>query len=86
MALAPEILRAWSSPFAPLGTPLVDRDDPVGVFEDMLDILGRKHLKMPEILVIPDIAARGPPASALRIAAIGRNLPVLATGKVSDPS
>ena len=81
LGIGPEILRAWSSPFAPLGTPLVDRDDPVGVFEDMLDILGRKHLKMPEILVIPDIAARGPVASALRIAAIGRNLPVLATGK-----
>ena len=51
LGLGPEILRAWSSPFAPLGTPLVDRDDPVGVFEDVLDILARKHLKLPEVLV-----------------------------------
>ena len=56
LGIGPEIMRAWSSPFAPLGTPLVDRDDPVGVFEDMLDILGRKHLKLPDVLVIPDIA------------------------------
>jgi hypothetical protein len=65
--LGPDILRAWSSPFAPLGTPLVDRDDPV---------LGRKHLKLPDVLVIPDIAENGPVARALRAAAIGRNLSV----------
>ncbi|MGB8817288.1 MAG: GNAT family N-acetyltransferase [Rhizobiaceae bacterium] len=81
LGIGPEILRAWSSPFAPLGTPLVDRDDPVGVFEDMLDILGRKHLKLPDVLVIPDIPERGPVASALRIAAIGRNLSIVATGR-----
>ncbi len=76
LGIGPEILRAWSSPFAPLGTPLVDRDDPVGVFEDVLEILARKHLKLPEVLVIPDIAENGPVAQALRVAAIGRNLAV----------
>ena len=85
LGLGPEILRAWSSPFAPLGTPLVDRDDPVGVLDDMLDILGRKHLKLPEVLVIPDIAENGPVASALRIAAIGRNLAVSMTGRKTRP-
>lgn len=85
LGLGPEILRVWSSPFAPLGTPLVDRDDPVGVFEDALDILGRKHLGLPDVLVVPDIAENGPVASALRIAAIGRNLAVTATGRKERP-
>ncbi len=85
LGLGPDILRAWSSPFAPLGTPLVDRDDPVGVFEDVLDILARKHLKLPEVLVIPDIAENGPVAQALRVAAIGRNLSVTAIGRKSRP-
>lgn len=81
IGMGPDILRAWSSPFAPLGTPLVDRDDPVGVFEDVLDILSRKHLKLPEVLVVPDIAENGPVAQALRIAAIGRNLSVTTIGR-----
>lgn len=91
LGLGPQVIRAWSSPFAPSGTPLVDRDDPVGILEDVLDILGRKHLKLPDVLVMPDICENGPVASALRTAAIGRNLfvatadvkarPILITGE-----
>jgi hypothetical protein len=27
-------MRTWANPFGPLGTPLVDHDDPEGVIED----------------------------------------------------
>lgn len=85
LGLGPQVLRAWSSPFAPLGTPLLDRDDPVGVLEDVLDILGRKHLKLPDVLVIPDIAEGGPVANALHTAAIGRNLSITAINQRLRP-
>jgi CelD/BcsL family acetyltransferase involved in cellulose biosynthesis len=83
--IGPSIIRSWASPFSPLGTPLIDRDDPIGVVEDVLEILSRKHLKLPDVLVIPDIPANGPAASAMRTAAIGRNLSVLTTNKVERP-
>lgn len=80
-----DVIRAWSNHFAPLGTPLIDRDDPVSVVEDMLDIVSRKHLKLPDVLVIPDIPEFGPAAAALRMAAIGRNLSVIMTGRKERP-
>ena len=80
-----DVIRVWANHFAPLGTPLIDRDDPVGVAEDALDILGRKHLKLPDVLVIPDIPEFGPAAAAIRTAAIGRNLAVIATGHKDRP-
>jgi CelD/BcsL family acetyltransferase involved in cellulose biosynthesis len=83
--IGPAIIRSWSNPFSPLGTPLIDRDDPIGVAEDVLEILSRKHLKLPEVLVIPDIAENGAAASALRTAAIGRNLSVLTVNKIERP-
>src|SRR5690606_28913588 len=48
------IIRIWSHPFGPLGAPLVDRDDPVGVIEDFISMLSRPHLKLPQVLVLPD--------------------------------
>ena len=51
------IIRAWATPFGPQGTPLIDRDDPVGVLNDLFDMLARKHLKFPEILVLARHAA-----------------------------
>ena len=53
------VMRTWSSPFGPLGTPLVDRDDPVGVVEDFFAMLSRPHLKLPKVLVLPDIRLDG---------------------------
>ena len=59
------IMRTWSSPFGPLGTPLVDRDDPVGVVEDFFAMLSRPHLKLPKVLVLPDMRLDGPVAAML---------------------
>ncbi len=79
------VIRAWSTPFGPLGSPLIDREDPVGIVEDVLDILSRPHLKLPEVLLIPDIRINGAVASAFRQAAIGRNLPVVTTERHDRP-
>ncbi len=57
--LGVSIMRTWSSPFGPLGTPLVDRDDPAGVIEDFFDMLGRPHLKLPKVLVLPEMRLDG---------------------------
>jgi len=72
--LGVSIMRAWSSPFGPLGTPLIDHDDPVAVAEDFLDMLARPHLKLPKVLVLPDMRLDGPVAAVLRTVALGRNL------------
>jgi hypothetical protein len=79
------IMRAWSSPFGPLGTPLIDNDDPVSVVEDLLDMLSRPHLKLPKVLVLPDMRLDGPVASVLRTVALGRNLSFHETLKFERP-
>lgn len=79
------ILRTWSSPFGPLGTPLLDRDDPAGVLEDFFSILARPHLKLPKVFVLPDMRLDGPVASLLRSVAEARNLPLAVTGETDRP-
>lgn len=79
------ILRTWSSPFGPLGTPLLDRDDPAGVLEDFFSILARPHLKLPKVFVLPDMRLDGPVASLLRSVAEARNLPLAVTGETERP-
>lgn len=85
LAVSAPIIRAWATPFGPQGTPLIDRDDPVSVLEDLFDILSRKHLKMPEVLVLPDMRANGPVATLIRSIALGRNLPLTAIERVERP-
>lgn len=76
LALSAPVLRAWSTPFGPQGTPLIDHDDPVGVLEDLFDILGRKHLKMPDVMVLPELRVNRPVAQYIRTIALNRNLPL----------
>ena len=75
MPLGVPIMRTWSSPFGPLGTPLLDRDDPDGVIEDFFAMLSRPHLKLPKVLVLPDMRLDGPVARMLRAVAEARGLP-----------
>lgn len=79
------VLRAWSSPFGPLGTPLLDRDDPLGVIEDFLAMLARPHLKLPKVFVFPDMRLDGPVANLLRTVAMGRNLALVTAGAGQRP-
>jgi len=85
MPLGVPVMRTWSSPFGPLGTPLVDRDDPVGVIEDFFSMLGRPHLKLPKVFVLADIRLDGPVASLLTSFADSRGLTMVTTGKVERP-
>lgn len=79
------IIRTWSSPFGPVGTPLIDQDDPVSVIEDFLAMLARPRLKLPKVLVLPDLRLDGPVARLLRVVALGRNLAVTETNRVARP-
>jgi hypothetical protein len=79
------IMRTWSSPFGPIGTPLIDRDDPVGVIEDFFSMLARPHLKLPKVIALPDIRLDGPTASLLRTAVEARGLPLAHTGEMPRP-
>jgi len=79
------ILRTWANPFGPLGTPLVDRDDPEGVVDDFLAILARPHLKLPKVLVLPDMMLDGPVAGILHRVAEARGLPMTITDVVQRP-
>ncbi|BCH14519.1 MULTISPECIES: GNAT family N-acetyltransferase [unclassified Mesorhizobium] len=83
--LGVRVMRTWSSPFGPIGTPLVDRDDPVGVIEDFFAMLSRPHLKLPKVLVLPDIRLDGPVASLLATVAETRGLTLVITGKAERP-
>lgn len=84
-ALSASIIRSWATPFGPQGTPLIDRDDPVGVLNDLFDMLGRKHLKLPQILVLPDMVLNRPVAQLIRSVVIGRNLPFETVNQVERP-
>lgn len=83
--LGVSVMRTWSSPFGPLGTPLLDRDDPAGVMEDFFGILGRPHLRLPRVFVLPEVRLDGPFASLLRGLAADRNLPLVTTNIVERP-
>lgn len=85
MPLGVPIMRTWSSPFGPLGTPLVDSDDPVGVIEDFFTLIGRKHLQLPRVLVMPETRLDGPFASILRSFASSRDLTLVTTNTAERP-
>lgn len=79
-AIGVPVIRTWSSPWGPLGTPLVDRDNPEGVVDDFLNILARPHLKLPRVLVLPEVRLDGAVASTIQAVAEARNLPLQRTG------
>jgi CelD/BcsL family acetyltransferase involved in cellulose biosynthesis len=75
------MLVGWTHPFAPLGTPLVDRDEPEAVIAAWLGHLGR-DTAMPAHLLLPIVPERGAFTEALdavlardglRSAAFGRH-------------
>ena len=79
------IIRAWANPFGPLGTPLVDAEGAGEIVDHFLDALGREELRLPSVLVLPDIRLNGPFARMARAIAMSRNLPVDITGEQTRP-
>jgi CelD/BcsL family acetyltransferase involved in cellulose biosynthesis len=62
--LAPPILTAWTHPFAPLGTPLVDRDVGATAVSAWFSFL-ESRADLPKLLLMPFLPASGPAAGAL---------------------
>lgn len=79
------IIRIWSHPFGPLGAPLVDRDDPVGVIEDFISMLSRPHLKLPQVLVLPDLRLNGAVVPLLETVAESRGLSLVIVDRTERP-
>ena len=78
-------MRAWSSPFGPLGTPLLDSDDPAGVVSDFLEMLARPHLKLPKVFAMPEVRLDGPFAAMIGMLAESRGLPLEIVNRVERP-
>jgi hypothetical protein len=55
----------WTHPFAPLGTPLVDRDDTAAVVASFLGHVAA-DAPLPKIVLLPLLVDSGPVAQALR--------------------
>lgn len=79
------VMRTWSSPFGPLGVPLVDRDDPAGVIEDLFSLIARQRLGLPKVFVLPDMRLDGPVAGLIRSVCATAGLPLETTGEVERP-
>ena len=61
------VLEGWTHPFAPLGTPLVDRDATAAVVPSFLDHVATNAM-LPKLLLLPLLNDSGPGAQALRAA------------------
>jgi hypothetical protein len=72
----PETIRAWTHPFGPLGTLPLDGDDPQGTLTSLVETLARPELKLPRLLVLPDLRIDGPMARALLAVTERLGLPV----------
>ncbi|NMG41169.1 GNAT family N-acetyltransferase [Chelativorans sp. ZYF759] len=81
LPLGVPVMRTWSNIYGPLGTPLLDRDDPSAVLEDFLAMLSRPHLKLPRVFVFPEIRLDGAFAGILRLVATSNNLPLTVTNE-----
>ncbi len=79
------IIRGWSNPFGPLGTPLVDTEDAAETIDNLLEALARPTTGLPPILVLPDLRLNGPFAALVRAVAIGRNLPLTLANTYQRP-
>ncbi|PST18503.1 GNAT family N-acetyltransferase [Mesorhizobium plurifarium] len=79
------IIRAWSNPFGPLGTPLLDAEDAAETISNLYEALAAPAAGLPPVLVLPDIRLNGKFAQLARAVAIGENLPLTVTDTFSRP-
>lgn len=84
-SVGPSILRVWSNPFGPLGTPLVDAEGAAETIDNMLEALARPDAKLPGILVLPDLRLNGRFTQLIKAVAIGRDLPLTVTNAFERP-
>ena len=84
-SVGPSIIRAWANPFGPLGTPLVDAEDAAETIDNLLEALAQPELRLPKVLVVPDLRLEGAFVRMLKAIAITRNLPLAATDLHNRP-
>jgi hypothetical protein len=84
-AVGPSIIRAWSNSFAPLGTPLVDAEDVAETLDNLFEGLTAGDLRLPPILVLPDLRLNGIFARMAKAVALSRNLPITVTNPFQRP-
>lgn len=84
-SIGPPILRVWSNPFGPLGTPLVDAEDAAETIDNLLEALGNPAAKLPGVVVFPDLRMNGAVARLLRAITINRDLPLTVANMVQRP-
>lgn len=75
-SVGPSILRAWANPFGPLGTPLVDSEGAAETIDNLLDALSQPELRLPEVLVLPQLRLDGAFVRMVKAIALSRNLPL----------
>lgn len=75
-SVGPSILRGWANPFGPLGTPLVDSEGAAETIDNLLDALAQPELRLPEILVLPQLRLDGAFVRMIKAIALSRNLPL----------
>lgn len=76
IAIGPSILRVWSHPFGPLGTPLVDAEGAAETIDNCLEAMARPESHLPPVMVLPDVRLGGRFSELLRAVALGRGLTV----------
>ncbi len=84
-AIGPSIIRVWSNPFGPLGTPLVDAEGAAETIDNLLEGLTAREAKLPGVLVLPDLRLNGRFAQLARGVALGRDLPLTVTNTFQRP-
>lgn len=77
----PPVIRSWANVFGPNGTPLIDGDDPIGVMRDFFSIMGREHLRLPPVIMFPQIYTDGAAARIIRSVALENDLPLQTTNR-----
>ena len=76
-------IRAFTHPFGRVGTLLLDGDDPSDILKTFLAGLTRPEMKLPDVLVLPDVRLDGAMAKAMLEVAQAAGLPTATVNATS---
>ncbi|WP_162654783.1 GNAT family N-acetyltransferase [Lentilitoribacter sp. Alg239-R112] len=79
------IMRIWSNEYGPLGTPLIDSENALQSLDDFMEGVSRDEMKLPNVLVFPDIRLDSSFARMMSGIALSKNLPLAITNKFERP-
>lgn len=83
--VGPAIIRVWANPFGPLGTPLVDAEGAAETIDTLLEALTNPDVRLPSVLVLPQIRTEGRFVQLAKAVALARDLPVTVTDRFQRP-